>query len=109
LLDIVIFGRACALKYKENLKNFLIFNFSILAQNKPGDPVPALPLSAGEASIENVNNLRNGGGGDMPTAQLRLEMQRTMQKHAAVFRTGSILQVKSIILKLFMIYFSGRN
>jgi succinate dehydrogenase (ubiquinone) flavoprotein subunit len=30
--------------------------------------------------------------GDIPTAQLRLTMQKTMQNHAAVFRTGSVLK-----------------
>lgn len=30
--------------------------------------------------------------GDIPTAELRLNMQKTMQNHAAVFRTGSVLQ-----------------
>uniref|UniRef100_A0A1I8BJ47 succinate dehydrogenase n=1 Tax=Meloidogyne hapla TaxID=6305 RepID=A0A1I8BJ47_MELHA len=79
LLDLVIFGRACAL--------------NILAQNKSGETVPNLPPNAGEASIANVDRLRNGSkGAGVPTAQLRLEMQRTMQKHAAVFRTGPILQ-----------------
>jgi succinate dehydrogenase (ubiquinone) flavoprotein subunit len=63
-----------------------------LAQNKPGDPVPSLPTNAGQASIDNVDSLLNSNG-DIPTAQLRLDMQRTMQKHAAVFRTGPILQV----------------
>jgi succinate dehydrogenase (ubiquinone) flavoprotein subunit len=30
--------------------------------------------------------------GDIPTAELRLDMQKTMQNHAAVFRTGTVLQ-----------------
>uniref|UniRef100_A0A6V7Y5U7 Succinate dehydrogenase [ubiquinone] flavoprotein subunit, mitochondrial n=1 Tax=Meloidogyne enterolobii TaxID=390850 RepID=A0A6V7Y5U7_MELEN len=82
LLDLVIFGRACAL--------------NILSQNKSGDPVPDLPPNAGEVSIANLDKLRSERkGADIPTAQLRLEMQRTMQKHAAVFRTGTILQNRS--------------
>jgi succinate dehydrogenase/fumarate reductase flavoprotein subunit len=63
-----------------------------LAQNKPGDAFPSLPKDAADKSIENVDKLLNAKG-DVPTAQLRLDMQRTMQKHAAVFRTGPILQV----------------
>merc|ERR1712079_366348 len=31
-------------------------------------------------------------GGDIPTSQLRLKMQKTMQNHAAVFRTGDVMQ-----------------
>jgi len=75
-------------------ENRINFAFSILSQNKSGDPVPDLPPNAGEVSIANLDKLRSERkGADIPTAQLRLEMQRTMQKHAAVFRTGTILQV----------------
>ncbi|KAF7634949.1 hypothetical protein Mgra_00005693 [Meloidogyne graminicola] len=99
LLDLVIFGRACAL--------------NILAQNKSGDTVPDLPLNAGEASIANVDNLRNGGS-KIPTAQLRLEMQKTMQKHAAVFRTGPILQegiekIKDLYSQIKHVHISDRS
>lgn len=77
LLDLVIFGRACA--------------NNILAEHKPGDAVPPLPQEAGEPSVANLDRLRTANG-EVPTAQLRLDMQRTMQKHAAVFRTGPLLQ-----------------
>merc|ERR1712117_372245 len=33
-----------------------------------------------------------GADGDIPTSQLRLKMQKTMQNHAAVFRTGDVMQ-----------------
>ncbi|KAF4522749.1 hypothetical protein B566_EDAN009294 [Ephemera danica] len=46
---------------------------------------------AGEASVANLDKIRYADG-DIPTAQLRLTMQKTMQNHAAVFRTGSVLQ-----------------
>jgi len=92
LLDLVIFGRACAITISEN--------------SKPGDPVPELTKDAGEASIANLDKLRFAKG-DIPTADLRLEMQRTMQKHAAVFRTGEILQQG--IKKLYEVYNSFKN
>uniref|UniRef100_A0A6V7TLX5 Succinate dehydrogenase [ubiquinone] flavoprotein subunit, mitochondrial n=1 Tax=Meloidogyne enterolobii TaxID=390850 RepID=A0A6V7TLX5_MELEN len=101
LLDLVIFGRACAL--------------NILSQNKSGDPVPDLPPNAGEVSIANLDKLRSERkGADIPTAQLRLEMQRTMQKHAAVFRTGTILQqgiekIKNLYSQLKHVHISDRT
>uniref|UniRef100_A0AC34F6U6 Succinate dehydrogenase [ubiquinone] flavoprotein subunit, mitochondrial n=1 Tax=Panagrolaimus sp. ES5 TaxID=591445 RepID=A0AC34F6U6_9BILA len=77
LLDLVIFGRACAINIAKN--------------SKPGDSVPDLPKDGGEKSIANVDKLRHANG-DISTADLRLEMQKTMQKHAAVFRRGDILE-----------------
>ncbi|KAK5986761.1 hypothetical protein GCK32_006878 [Trichostrongylus colubriformis] len=77
LLDIVIFGRACAL--------------TILGHTKPGIGVPDLPKDAGEASVDNIDTLMHRKDGPS-TAKVRLNMQKTMQKHAAVFRRGDILQ-----------------
>merc|ERR1712127_176374 len=77
LLDLVIFGRACAL------------NISEIA--KPGDKIDTMPENAGEESIKNIDNLRNANG-SLTTANLRDKMQRTMQNHAAVFRDGPSLQ-----------------
>ena len=76
--------------------------FSILNNTKPGVGVPDLPKGAGEASVANLDKLRNNKG-DIPTAQLRLSMQKTMQKHAAVFRRGDILQVGSFVITRLMI------
>jgi len=47
--------------------------------------------NAGEASVANLDKLRFSNG-DVTTAELRLQMQKTMQGHAAVFRTGSVLK-----------------
>lgn len=77
LLDIVVFGRACAL--------------TIAEENKPGQSMPALKSNSGEASIANLDKLRYADG-SIPTADLRLRMQRDMQEYAAVFRTGTLLQ-----------------
>ncbi|KAK6030819.1 succinate dehydrogenase, flavoprotein subunit [Ostertagia ostertagi] len=81
LLDLVIFGRACAL--------------TILGNTKPGVGVPDLPKDAGEASVDNIDTLMHRKDGP-PTAKVRLNMQKTMQKHAAVFRRGDILQATRI-------------
>ena len=40
--------------------------------------------------IARLDKLRNANG-SRPTAEIRLEMQKTMQAHAAVFRTGDSL------------------
>lgn len=77
LLDLVIFGRACAL--------------NIAANHKPGDSMPELPLNAGEESVANLDKVRNSDG-TIPVAELRLKMQKVMQNYAAVFRTGETLQ-----------------
>jgi succinate dehydrogenase/fumarate reductase flavoprotein subunit len=49
LLDIVVFGRACALRVGETLK--------------PGTPHKPLPEDAGQATIERLDKLRCGGEG----------------------------------------------
>ncbi|PFX16462.1 Succinate dehydrogenase [ubiquinone] flavoprotein subunit, mitochondrial [Stylophora pistillata] len=76
LLDLVVFGRACA-------------NF-ISKFNKPHETLPELPLNAGEESVANLDKIRYANG-STPTADLRMNMQKTMQEHAAVFRTGTVL------------------
>ncbi|PSN31842.1 Succinate dehydrogenase [ubiquinone] flavoprotein subunit [Blattella germanica] len=50
-----------------------------------------LDLTSGEASVANLDSLRHANG-SIPTATLRLNMQKTMQTHAAVFRTADTLQ-----------------
>ena len=72
LLDLVVFGRAVA--------------HTIAAELKPGMPHKELPADIGFESIENLDKLRNANG-NVATADLRLEMQKAMQKHVAVFRT----------------------
>merc|ERR1712227_528972 len=77
LLDLVVFGRACAIGISED--------------HKPGDSVGDLSANAGEASVANLDKTRFSAG-NTPTANLRLRMQKTMQHHAAVFRTGEVLE-----------------
>lgn len=47
--------------------------------------------NAGEESVANLDWVRYADG-DITTAQLRLNMQKTMQNHAAVFREEVTLQ-----------------
>jgi succinate dehydrogenase / fumarate reductase flavoprotein subunit len=77
LLDIVVFGRAAALRCAAKLT----------AKARQ----PELPPDTGEETLARFDRLRNANGGT-PTSTLRLQMQRAMQSYATVFRTGSILQ-----------------
>jgi succinate dehydrogenase / fumarate reductase flavoprotein subunit len=76
LLDLVVFGRAAAHRAAEVLK--------------PGASQPTLPARAGEAALDRLNGAREARG-NTPVADLRLQMQRTMQQHAAVFRNSESL------------------
>jgi len=57
---------------------------------KPGARHQSLPDDAGKNSIDRIEKLRTADG-SRPTAEIRLEMQKVMQNHAAVFRTGETL------------------
>ncbi|WP_240126186.1 succinate dehydrogenase flavoprotein subunit [Thermomonas alba] len=76
LLDLVVFGRAVANRCAETIK--------------PGAPHKPLPADACDKSLANLDRLRHADG-DLPTAKIRLDMQRAMQRDAAVFRTGETL------------------
>ena len=77
LLDIVVFGRAAALRAAEIIT--------------PGASHKALLDQSIEPLISRFDRLRNASG-STSTAQIRDDMQRSMQKHAAVFRTGESMQ-----------------
>ena len=76
LLDIVVFGRAASLRAAEVVT--------------PGARQPDLTADAGAAALDRFDRARNADG-EVPTAALRLEMQRIMQADCAVFRTGPTL------------------
>ncbi len=76
LLDLVVFGRAAAHQAAEIVK--------------PGTSQAPLPPRAGEASLDRFDRTRHAKGGT-PVAELRQDMQRAMQQHAAVFRTSASL------------------
>jgi len=77
LLDIVVFGRAAALRAAELVK--------------PGTPHKALSDSHTDDILGRFDDKRYSSG-QQTTADIRDNMQRTMQKHAAVFRDGDSLK-----------------
>ena len=76
LIDLVVFGRAASIRAGE-----------VVDKNAPN---PVLNQASVDAAFDRFDNLRNAKGG-IPTADLRLEMQKTMQSDAAVFRTSKTL------------------
>src|SRR5450432_2932652 len=77
LIDLVVFGRAAALRCAELLT--------------PGDKQPELPKDSADYALSRLDKFRHAAGGS-PTSQLRLNMQKVMQDDCAVFRTGEILE-----------------
>ena len=77
LLDLVVFGRAVANRCAETIK--------------PGQAHKRLAGDATDKALSNLDRLRNASG-DTPTAVIRDRMQRSMQAHAAVFRTQETLE-----------------
>jgi succinate dehydrogenase / fumarate reductase, flavoprotein subunit len=77
LLDIVVFGRAAAIRAAELIK--------------PGSPHPALPKNGAEQALSRLDRLRHANG-SRRTADVRIDMQKTMQSNAAVFRTQAVLE-----------------
>ena len=84
LLDLVVFGRSAARHCADTMQ--------------PGARLRDLPDDAGQNSVARIDQLRNASG-SRPTAEIRLEMQKVMQNHAAVFRTGEILDAGVKLLR----------
>jgi succinate dehydrogenase / fumarate reductase, flavoprotein subunit len=76
LLDLVVFGREAARRCAQIVK--------------PGLSHKPLPKDAADLAVSRLDKLRHANG-SRPTAEIRLEMQKTMQLDAAVFRTGESL------------------
>lgn len=76
LLDLVVFGRAAAIRAAEIVK--------------PGVNI-GLSKSDGQDTVEYFNKFRQSQG-EFSTSALRHEMQSTMQQYAGVFRTEEKLQ-----------------
>jgi succinate dehydrogenase / fumarate reductase, flavoprotein subunit len=76
LIDLVVFGRATGLRLKELLK--------------PGMKHNELPKGSEEFALSRLDHFRNAKG-EKPTAQIRADMQKTMQRHCAVFRDSALL------------------
>jgi len=77
LLDLVVFGKASAEQCAKTLK--------------PGALKSNIPQSVIDKAIDKFDRIRFSNG-DLGTSEIRDEMQKTMQKHASVFRTEGILQ-----------------
>jgi len=77
LLDLVVFGKASAEQCAKTLK--------------PGALKSNIPQSVIDKAIDKFDRIRFSNG-DLGTSEIRDEMQKTMQKHASVFRTEAILQ-----------------
>ncbi|MDH3639342.1 MAG: succinate dehydrogenase flavoprotein subunit [Gammaproteobacteria bacterium] len=77
LLDLIVFGRATAHRAR--------------ALITPGESHKPLLANAGDTALDRLDKLRHAQGSS-PTADIRLRMQRVMQDHCAVFRTGEILE-----------------
>lgn len=77
LLDLVVFGRAAAIRAAEIVKpNSLHQEFS---------------ANAGEEGVARMDRIRSSKG-TTPVSAIRGKMQQSMQTHAAVFRTEELLQ-----------------
>ncbi|MGZ8194483.1 MAG: succinate dehydrogenase flavoprotein subunit [Methylosarcina sp.] len=76
LLDIIVFGRAAALRCAELIK--------------PGSTHKPLAKDACDSALARFDKIRHAKG-SLSTAEVRLDMQKTMQSKAAVFRTQSTL------------------
>lgn len=76
LLDLVVFGRAAAIRAAEIVT--------------PGAEQKEFEKNSGEESLQRFDKIRNAKG-QTSTAELRGRMQKTMQNHAAVFRTEKTL------------------
>jgi succinate dehydrogenase / fumarate reductase, flavoprotein subunit len=77
LTDLVVFGRAAAHRCAELVK--------------PGEKHADLPADSAELALSRLDRLRHANG-SMPTAELRVSMQKVMQSNCSVFRTGEVLE-----------------
>ncbi|WP_322894117.1 MULTISPECIES: succinate dehydrogenase flavoprotein subunit [unclassified Yoonia] len=76
LIDLVVFGRAAAIRAGE-----------VVDRNAPN---PTLNQASVDACFDRFDGVRHAKG-NVGTAELRLEMQKAMQADAAVFRTDKTL------------------
>ncbi|AOG00146.1 succinate dehydrogenase, flavoprotein subunit [Blastomonas sp. RAC04] len=84
LIDLVVFGRATGHHLRDTIK--------------PGSSHKALPQDSADMSLARLDHFRNAKGGS-PTAQIRMDMQKTMQKHAAVFRDTQLLSEGTALMQ----------
>jgi succinate dehydrogenase / fumarate reductase flavoprotein subunit len=83
LIDLVVFGRAAALRCAELIE--------------PNEKHSELPKDSAELPLSRLDKFRYADG-KTPTAELRLNMQKVMQSNCAVFRTGEVLDEGSKLI-----------
>jgi succinate dehydrogenase / fumarate reductase flavoprotein subunit len=83
LIDLVVFGRAAGERAAQLVT--------------PSEKQQELPKNSADLALSRLDRLRHASGGT-PTADLRLNMQRTMQNNCAVFRTGEVLEEGSKLI-----------
>ena len=77
LIDLVVFGRAAGLRAAELVQ--------------AGAKQAELPADSADRALSRLDRFRYAKGG-LPTAELRLRMQKVMQSHCSVYRTGPVLE-----------------
>lgn len=77
LLDLVVFGRAAAIH--------------AVATVTPGAKHRKVSNASIDKALARFDGYRNANG-NLATSEVRMNMQRTMQNHAAVFRTGETME-----------------
>ncbi|PTU32811.1 succinate dehydrogenase flavoprotein subunit [Stenotrophobium rhamnosiphilum] len=77
LLDLVVFGRSAAIRTSELVK--------------ANTPHKKISNASEDKALSRLDGFRHANGTE-PTAKVRLDMQKTMQKHCAVFRDGPMMQ-----------------
>jgi succinate dehydrogenase / fumarate reductase flavoprotein subunit len=83
LIDLVVFGRAAALRCAELIE--------------PGEKHPELPRDSADLPLSRLDRFRHADG-SAPTAEIRAKMQRVMQSNCPVFRTGETLEAGSTLI-----------
>jgi succinate dehydrogenase / fumarate reductase, flavoprotein subunit len=83
LIDLLVFGRAASLRAAE------------LAT--AGAKQAGLPAGSSDQALSRLDRFRYAKG-EIPTAELRLRMQKVMQNHCSVYRTGTILEEGSKLI-----------
>lgn len=77
LIDLIVFGRAAAQRAAETVR--------------PGEAYAPLDRAVEERALARFDRIRHATG-SRTSGALRLDMQRAMQRHCAVFRDGPLLQ-----------------
>ncbi|MDO6413123.1 succinate dehydrogenase flavoprotein subunit [Sphingomonas sp. BIUV-7] len=77
LIDLVVFGRATGFRIAELVQ--------------PNSKHGKIVTEADDKALARLDHYRNASG-STPTAEIRLKMQHTMQKHCAVFRDSALLR-----------------